>query len=51
MIKPFFWPFGPSIPTSFSEELSFLQMVGALTEKLNEVIKELNKLEKKIPGN
>lgn len=47
-IKHFWWPcISPAPPTMFTQELSFLEMVGALTEKLNEVITQVNALEKK----
>lgn len=51
MIHPFWWPgITPAPPTMYTQELSFLEMVGALTAKLNEVIKEVNRLGGNVPA-
>lgn len=48
-ILPFYWwGLSPTPPTMYTQELSYLEMVGALTAKLNEVIKAVNELEAKV---
>lgn len=50
-ILPFYWwGLSPTPPTMYTQELSYLELTGALTAKLNEVIKAVNELEAKVNG-
>lgn len=46
MISPLpYWNFNPVLPTSFSNSLSYLEMVSKLYDKLMEVIQEVNDID------
>lgn len=46
MISPLpYWNFNPVLPTSFSNSLSYLEMVSKLYDKLTEVIQEVNDID------
>ena len=47
-IQPFFWPMYPAPVTTYTQEFTALEMMGALTAKLNEIIQRLNTLEQTI---
>lgn len=44
-IKPFWWCAQKALPAVYSDELSYLEVLSKMSEKLNEVINRLNNIE------